>query len=106
MTKHSKYYYDYTRNGRVVEESTVPEYYIGKTHKYEASKVIEDFQADNYNIGVAIAYLLRAGKKNDNPVEQELRKAIDHLNFELNRINADKGKEYEYTEAATSTNKA
>ena len=101
--EHSKYYYDYTRNGRVVED-TVPEYYIGKTHRYEASKVIEDFQADNYNIGVAIAYLLRAGKKDGNPVEQELRKAIDHLNFELNRIAADKDLSYEYTEATTSKN--
>ncbi len=83
--KHSKYYYDYTRNGR----ADVPEYYVGKTHKYEASKVIEDLQADNYNIGVAIAYLLRCGKKEGNPVEQEIKKAIDHLHFELNRINAD-----------------
>lgn len=100
--KHSKYYYDYTRNGR----TEVPEYYIGKTHKYEASKVIEDFQADNYNIGVAIAYLLRCGKKEGNPVEQEIRKAIDHLHFELNRINADKETEANLVYANTDiTNK-
>ena len=68
----------------------IPKYYIGKTHKYEASKVVEDFQADNYNLGVAISYLLRAGKKPNNPKEQDIRKAIDHLHFELNRINADK----------------
>ena len=67
-----------------------PKYYIGKTHKYEASKVVEDFQGDNYNLGVAISYLLRAGKKPNNPKEQDIRKAIDHLHFELNRIAADK----------------
>ena len=68
----------------------VPKYYIGKTHKYEASKVVEDFQGDNYNLGVAISYLLRAGKKPNNTKEQDIRKAIDHLHFELNRIAADK----------------
>ena len=67
-----------------------PKYYIGKTHKYEASKVVEDFQGDSYNLGTAITYLLRAGKKDNNPIEQDIRKAIDHLHFELNRINADK----------------
>jgi len=67
-----------------------PEYYIGKTHKYEASKVVEDFQADNYNLGTAITYLLRAGKKPNNPMEQDIRKAIDHLNFELERCSNEK----------------
>ena len=74
----------------------IPKYYIGKTHKYEASKVVEDFQADSYNIGTALTYLMRAGRKvyiNGKSVdskEEDIRKAIDHLHFELNRINADK----------------
>ena len=74
-----------------------PDYYIGKTHGYEAAKVVEDFQPDSYNIGTALVYLLRAGKKlyvNDSETESremDIRKAIDHLHFELNRINADKG---------------
>ena len=67
-----------------------PKYYIGKTHKYEASKVVEDFQGDSYNLATAITYLLRAGKKTTNPKEQDIRKSIDHLHFELNRIAADK----------------
>ena len=73
-----------------------PKYNIGKTHKYEASKVVEDFQADSYNIGTALTYLMRAGRKvyiNGKSVdskEEDIRKAIDHLHFELNRINADK----------------
>lgn len=91
-----------------------PEYYKGKTHGYEASKVIEDFQADSYNIGTAITYLLRAGKKkyvNDNETdsrEADIRKAIDHLHFELNRINADKGVNlfYENTSSTLIANKA
>jgi len=68
----------------------IPEYYIGKTHKYEASKVVEDFQADSYNLGTAITYLLRAGKKiyKDNPELskiEDIKKAIHHLEFELER---------------------
>lgn len=64
----------------------IPSYYIGKTYNIEARKVVEDFQADNYNLGVAITYLLRAGKKEGNPAEQDIRKAINHLHFELDRI--------------------
>jgi hypothetical protein len=67
----------------------IPSYYIGKTYKIEARKVVEDFQADNYNLGVAISYLLRAGKKEGNPTEQDIRKAIDHLHFELDRLHSE-----------------
>tara|TARA_A100001201_G_C4061329_1_gene192770 strand:- start:531 stop:752 length:222 start_codon:yes stop_codon:yes gene_type:complete len=68
------------------QKTKIPSYYIGKTYKYEARKVIEDFQADNYNIGTAITYLLRAGKKSGNPLKQDIQKAINHLQFELDRI--------------------
>lgn len=76
----------------------IPDYYIGKTHKYEARKVIEDFQANSYNIGTAITYLLRAGKKEGNPITQDIEKAINHLNFELDRLHNTK-KEYPRTGA-------
>ena len=65
---------------------TIPHYYIGKTYKIEARKIIEDYQADNYNLGVAISYLLRCGKKEGHPAEQDIQKAIDHLHFELDRL--------------------
>lgn len=70
----------------------VPNYYIGKHHKYEAAKVVEDFQSDSYNLGTAITYLLRAGKKPyvDNcpskSYEEDVRKAMHHLQFELEMI--------------------
>jgi len=51
----------------------------------EAHEVIEDFVGNNYNLGVAVAYLLRAGKKEDNDISKDIQKAIDHLNFELKR---------------------
>ena len=76
----------------------IPDYYIGKTYKYEARKVIEDFQANSYNIGTAITYLLRAGKKEGNPITQDIEKAINHLNFELDRLHNTK-KEHSQTGA-------
>ena len=61
----------------------IPSYYLGKYKGIEAFDVCMDFARDSYNIGVAIAYLLRAGKKKDNPKAQDLRKAIHHLEKEL-----------------------
>ncbi len=62
-----------------------PDYYKGTYYKLEAHEVIEDFVGNNYNLGVAVAYLLRAGKKEDNDMSKDIQKAIDHLNFELKR---------------------
>ena len=70
----------------MTKKKEIPSYYIGKKYKIEARKVVEDFQADNYNLGVAISYLLRCGKKEGNSAEQDIRKAINHLHFELDRI--------------------
>ena len=73
----------------MTKKEEVPNYYVGKSQKIEARKVVEDFQGDNYNLGVAISYLLRAGKKEGNPIEQDIRKAINHLHFELDRLYKD-----------------
>ena len=62
-----------------------PNYYKGTYYKMEAHEVIEDFVGNNYNLGVAVAYLLRAGKKEDNDMSKDIQKAIDHLRFELKR---------------------
>lgn len=61
----------------------MPKYYIGKYKKIEAMDVVLDFSEDNYNIGTALTYLMRAGKKPDNPMTQDLEKAIVHLQREL-----------------------
>jgi len=66
--------------------TSVPEYYIGKFKGIEAFDVVQDFAHDNYNFGVAIAYLLRAGKKDGNPAEQDINKAIIHLKRELQQL--------------------
>lgn len=61
----------------------MPKYYIGKYKGIEAMDVVLDFSEDNYNIGTALTYLMRAGKKPNNPITQDLEKAIVHLQREL-----------------------
>ena len=65
----------------------IPTYYIGKTYKIEARKVVEDYDL-TYNIGTAVTYLLRAKRKHKSPVEC-IKKAIAHLEFELDKIKND-----------------
>ena len=62
-----------------------PSYYSGTKYGYSARRVIEDFEL-GYNLGTACSYLLRAGKKEGNPAEQDIRKAINHLHFELDKL--------------------
>mgnify|MGYP003646181376 CR=1 FL=1 len=99
--KKSKYYYEQGRNTSSTEcsfnpkmllskgeldysKDKIPNYYIGKVYGYEARKVIEDFDL-SYNIGTATTYLLRAKRKHTTSVEC-IQKAINHLEFELDKI--------------------
>ena len=99
--KKSKYYYDYTRNKEIDEDvveaekviqelkelasNPIPNYYIGNTYGYEARKVVEDWDL-SYNLGTAVTYLLRSSYKHDSPYNC-IQKAINHLNFELDKLN-------------------
>ena len=65
-------------------KNRIPSYYIGRRYKIEARKVIEDFDL-SYNLGTAVTYLLRADKKHDSPIEC-IQKAINHLEFELDKL--------------------
>ena len=67
------------------KNTTEPNYYTGKKYGYSARKVAEDFEL-SYNVGTAVSYLLRAGKKEGNPAEQDIHKAINHLPFELDKL--------------------
>jgi hypothetical protein len=105
----NEYYYDYKRNCDCTEcicekkdlerinnklfnkdIISVPDYYIG-SNGYEARKVISGFDL-SYNVGTAVTYLLRAGKKkeqgmsdNDKHIE-DIEKAMNHLRFELEKL--------------------
>ena len=39
-------------------DKRIPDYYIGKNYKYEARKVVSDWEL-SYNVGNAVTYLLR-----------------------------------------------
>jgi len=77
----------------------VPSYYIGKNKQIKAHEVISDYDL-TYNIGTAVTYLLRAGKKPNNPKKQDIQKAIDHLQFELETL---ENNQYIIDENANST---
>ncbi len=72
-----------------INKKLTPPYYQGKYKGLHAFDVCMDFARDSYNIGVAIAYLLRAGKKPNNPMVNDLLKAIDHIEKELEYIGYD-----------------
>lgn len=80
----SKYYFEKDRN-LDYKDKPIPDYYIGKVYHYEARKIIEDFDL-GYNIGSAVAYLLRAERKHETSFDC-IQKAINHLQFELDKIN-------------------
>ena len=100
--KHSKYYYEFDRNldnakqsntdpyngktrtGGLSNDNRVPEYYKGK-EGYEARKVCDNFDLP-YHLATATTYILRAYRKHDTPVDC-IKKAIAHLEFELEKIN-------------------
>tara|TARA_B100000900_G_C20256829_1_gene584331 strand:- start:20 stop:304 length:285 start_codon:yes stop_codon:yes gene_type:complete len=65
----------------------IPSYYIGKNQNrnIQARHVVSDFDL-TYNIGTAVTYLLRSSRKHKTPIE-DLKKAMAHLEFELERLN-------------------
>ena len=62
----------------------IPEYYKGK-NGYMAKDVVSNFDL-TYNIGTAVTYLLRSKRKHDDGGIDDVRKAINHLHFELDLL--------------------
>jgi len=105
MTKHNKYYYEFDRNMDSttninpkmkmskeelgLKDTRVPNYYRGR-NGYEARKVCDNFNL-SYHLATATTYILRAYHKHDTPVDC-LKKAIAHLEFELEKIDDQKSK--------------
>ena len=80
-----------TNDNETAESVGIPSYYIGN-NGYEARKVIAGFDL-SYNVGTATTYLLRCGKKKEQGMSDkdkhidDINKAINHLKFELERLN-------------------
>jgi hypothetical protein len=72
-------------------ELTRPAHYGGEQNQFEPIKIIEALNLD-FHIGNAIKYILRAGKKTKDPV-QDLEKAIWYLSRKLENILKEREKE-------------
>jgi hypothetical protein len=74
----------------MINEKDIPSYYKGK-NGYMAKDVVSNFDL-SWNIGTAVTYLLRCGKKKEEGMTdtekhiEDIQKAINHLHFELDRI--------------------
>ena len=65
-------------------KNEIPEYYKGK-NGYMAKDVVSNFDL-SYNIGTAVTYLIRSKRKHNDGGVEDIRKAINHLQFELDKI--------------------
>lgn len=61
-----------------------PDHYGGADNPYETIKVIEAWDL-NFNLGNAVKYISRAGKKDAAKAVEDLRKARQYLDFEIAR---------------------
>jgi hypothetical protein len=68
----------------MTKEKEIPEYYKGK-NGYMAKDVVSNFDL-TYNIGTAVTYLLRSKRKHNDGGIDDIRKAINHLHFELDLL--------------------
>jgi hypothetical protein len=53
--------------------------------KYEPKDVIRDWEL-NFNLGNTVKYVSRAGRKENNSLLQDLKKARQYLDFEINYL--------------------
>lgn len=66
----------------------IPDYYIGNKG-LEAIEVIHQFNL-SYDLGSACSYILRAKKKHQDGGKECITKAIEHLKYELRKIDNEK----------------
>lgn len=71
----------------MTDETKIPKYYKGK-NGYMAKDVVANFDL-TYNIGTAVTYLLRSKNKHNDGGVEDIRKAINHLHFELDEIHTE-----------------
>ena len=72
-------------NKKDYKKQTQPSYYSGTLYGYSAKDIVDDFKLTAWT-AQAVQYILRAGKKDGSPVEQDIQKAINVLQFELDKL--------------------
>lgn len=73
------------------EQINHPKYYGGGDNPYEAIKVIEAWEL-GFNLGNALKYISRAGKKDADTTIQDLEKARWYLDREIQKLKQGEGK--------------
>lgn len=68
-----------------------PKHYT-EGRRFEPKDVIRDWRL-NFNLGSALKYIARAGRKGD--IVEDLEKAREYLAFEIEAIKAERGRERE-----------
>lgn len=68
-----------------------PQHYV-EGRKYEPKDVIRDWGL-NFNLGNAVKYISRAGRKSD--IIEDLKKAQQYIQFEIDALEAEGGRENE-----------
>lgn len=66
------------------EAVTSPAHYV-EGRKYEPKDVIRDWDL-NFNLGNAVKYIARNGRKDGESAVKDLRKAVTYLNFEIDYL--------------------
>ena len=78
-----------SKNTKEFDNVHKPAHYT-EGRKFEPKDVIRDWGL-NFNTGNAVKYLARAGRKDD--IVQDLRKAQEYIQFEIDAIEAERKKE-------------
>ena len=84
-TKDKTVYIDFNKDKEVVNNWIDNNYYGGKDNPYEAIKIINNFDL-NFNRGNVFKYILRAGKKDADKEIQDLIKAKNYIDYEIERL--------------------
>lgn len=66
------------------EAITSPAHYV-EGRRYEPKDVIRDWDL-NFNLGNAVKYIARNGRKDGESAVKDLRKAVTYLNFEIDYL--------------------
>jgi len=69
------------------EDTLRPSHYLGKDHPYEVIKVIRAWDL-NFELGNAVKYIARAGKKDESKTIEDLNKAVTYIQMEIERREA------------------
>ena len=75
------------KNKENYKKGNTPDYYIGKYKGIKAIDVIFDFELQHCKAS-ALEYIIRSGKKDDE--EQDIQKAINHLEMYKEHLNRTK----------------